>query len=54
MSLGLIGTKVGMSRIFFDNGVLVPITVIKIDNNLRITQMKIKETNLEESLKEYF
>lgn len=45
MSLGLIGTKVGMSRIFFDNGVLVPITVIKIDNNLRITQMKIKDVN---------
>jgi len=45
MSLGLIGTKVGMTRIFFDDGKVVPITVIKIDNNLRITQIKIKNIN---------
>jgi len=45
MSLGLIGTKIGMSRIFFDNGKLIPITVVKIDDNLRITQIKIKDVN---------
>ena len=42
MSLGLIGTKIGMSRIFFDDGKIVPITIVKIDENLRITQIKIK------------
>jgi len=45
MSLGLIGTKVGMSRIFFDDGKIVPITIIKIDDNLRITQIKLKDIN---------
>lgn len=45
MSLGLIGTKIGMTRIFFDNGKLVPITIVKIDDNLRITQLKIKNIN---------
>ena len=42
MSLGLIGKKIGMSRFFFDDGKIVPITVVKIDENLRITQIKIK------------
>lgn len=45
MSLGLIGTKIGMSRMFFDDGKIVPITIIKIDKNLRITQIKIKNIN---------
>lgn len=45
MSLGLIGTKIGMSRMFFNDGKTVPITIIKIDENLRITQIKIKNVN---------
>jgi len=45
MSLGLIGTKIGMSRMFFDDGKIVPITIVKIDKNLRITQVKIKNLN---------
>jgi large subunit ribosomal protein L3 len=45
MSLGLIGTKIGMSRMFFDDGKIVPVTIIKIDENLKITQIKIKDVN---------
>ena len=45
MSLGLIGKKIGMSRMFFDDGRTVPITIVKIDSNLRITQIKLKDTN---------
>lgn len=45
MSLGLIGIKVGMTRIFFENGQVVPITIVKIEKNLRITQIKIKNIN---------
>jgi len=45
MSLGLIGTKIGMSRMFFENGITVPVTLVKIDDNLKITQIKIKNVN---------
>jgi large subunit ribosomal protein L3 len=45
MSLGLIGTKIGMSRVFFDDGKIMPVTIVKIDENLRITQIKIKNVN---------
>ena len=30
MSIGLIGTKIGMTREFMDTGQSVPVTVIKI------------------------
>lgn len=42
MSLGLIGKKIGMSRFFFNDGKIVPITIIKIDNDIKITQIKKK------------
>jgi len=45
MSLGLIGTKIGMSRMFFEDGRIVPITIVKIDDNLRITQIKLEGIN---------
>jgi len=45
MSLGLIGTKIGMSRMFFEDGNIIPITIVKIDENLRITQIKLKDIN---------
>jgi len=45
MSLGLIGTKIGMSRMFFEDGKVVPVTLVKIDANLKITQIKIKNVN---------
>ncbi len=39
MALGLIGRKLGMSRVFTDDGVSVPVTVLQVDNN-RVVQIK--------------
>lgn len=39
MSLGLVGRKIGMTRIFTDDGVSLPVTVLDVSNN-RITQIK--------------
>jgi large subunit ribosomal protein L3 len=44
MAVGLIGRKVGMTRIFTDEGVSVPVTVVHVDVN-RITQIKKFETD---------
>jgi large subunit ribosomal protein L3 len=42
MSVGLIGRKAGMTRIFTEDGVSVPVTVIEVDPN-RVTQVKTAE-----------
>ncbi|WP_018872196.1 50S ribosomal protein L3 [Thioalkalivibrio sp. ALJ16] len=42
MALGLIGRKLGMSRVFTDDGVSVPVTVLQVDNN-RVVQIKRTE-----------
>lgn len=39
MSLGLVGRKIGMTRIFTENGDSLPVTVIDVSNN-RVTQIK--------------
>ncbi|MGZ8984116.1 MAG: 50S ribosomal protein L3 [Methylotenera sp.] len=39
MSLGLIGRKVGMTRIFTDEGASIPVTVLEVIPN-RVTQIK--------------
>src|SRR5690242_3764842 len=44
MSLGLLGRKVGMTRVFTDNGSAVPVTVLDVANN-RITQIKKPDTD---------
>jgi large subunit ribosomal protein L3 len=44
MSLGLIGKKVGMTRIFTDAGVSVPVTVVHAPAN-RITQVRTPEVD---------
>jgi large subunit ribosomal protein L3 len=44
MSLGLVGRKIGMTRIFTDDGAAVPVTVLDVGNN-RITQIKTPETD---------
>lgn len=44
MSLGLLGRKVGMTRIFTDDGETVPVTVIDVSDN-RVTQLKSKPTD---------
>lgn len=42
--LGLLGRKVGMTRIFTDDGETVPVTVLDVSNN-RVTQVKTAETD---------
>jgi large subunit ribosomal protein L3 len=44
MSLGLVGRKVGMMRIFTDDGDTIPVTVLDVSNN-RVTQIKTAETD---------
>ena len=42
MSLGLVGRKIGMTRLFTDDGDAVPVTVVDVSNN-RVTQIKTPE-----------
>ena len=44
MSLGLVGRKVGMTRVFTDDGDSIPVTVVDVSNN-RITQIKTAESD---------
>ena len=44
MSLGLVGRKVGMMRIFTEDGDSIPVTVLDVSNN-RVTQIKLPETD---------
>jgi len=44
MSLGLVGRKIGMTRIFTDDGTSLPVTVLDVSNN-RVTQIKSATTD---------
>ncbi|NOT19143.1 MAG: 50S ribosomal protein L3 [Sideroxydans sp.] len=44
MSLGLVGRKIGMTRIFTDDGASLPVTVLDVSNN-RVTQIKTAATD---------
>lgn len=44
MNLGLVGRKIGMTRVFTDDGDTVPVTVVDVSNN-RVTQLKTVETD---------
>src|SRR5207248_11420467 len=44
MSIGLVGRKVGMTRIFTEDGLTVPVTVLDVSEN-RVTQIKTAETD---------
>lgn len=44
MTIGLVGRKSGMTRIFADDGSSIPVTVIEVEPN-RITQVKSEETD---------
>ena len=44
MTMGLVGRKIGMTRIFTDDGRAVPVTVLDVANN-RVTQIKTPETD---------
>jgi large subunit ribosomal protein L3 len=44
MSLGLVGRKVGMTRVFTEDGDTVPVTVVDVSDN-RVTQIKSPESD---------
>ena len=69
MSIGLIGTKIGMTREFMETGQSVPVTVIKVEkgrvldviskdkrgyNAVKVGFFKIKNSKLTKQMKGYF
>ena len=44
MAIGIVGRKVGMTRIFTEEGASVPVTVIEVEPN-RVTQLRSEETD---------
>ncbi len=42
--IGLIGRKVGMTRVFTEDGVSIPVTVVEVEAN-RVSQVKSVETD---------
>ena len=44
MTIGIIGKKIGMTRIFTDEGISLPVTVIEAQPN-RVTQIKTIDTD---------
>ena len=44
MAIGLVGRKVGMTRIFTEDGTSIPVTVIEATPN-RVTQLRTDETD---------
>jgi large subunit ribosomal protein L3 len=44
MTIGVVGRKVGMTRVFTDEGASLPVTVIEIEPN-RVAQLKTLETD---------
>ena len=44
MTIGLVGRKSGMTRVFTDDGVSIPVTVIEVDPN-RVTRVKADDAD---------
>jgi len=44
MTIGVIGRKAGMTRVFTEEGATVPVTVIEVQPN-RVSQVKVEETD---------
>lgn len=44
MAIGLVGRKAGMTRVFTDEGLSIPVTVVEIENN-RITQVRTEDVD---------
>jgi large subunit ribosomal protein L3 len=50
MTIGLVGRKCGMTRVFTEDGIAHPVTVIEIHSDHRITQLKTLENDGYESV----
>lgn len=44
MTIGVVGRKIGMTRVFTEDGVSLPVTVIEVEPN-KVTQLKTGETD---------
>lgn len=44
MTIGVIGRKCGMTRVFTEEGISIPVTVVEVEPN-RVTQFKTEETD---------
>ena len=44
MTLGVIGEKLGMTQVFDEHGLAIPVTVIKV-SKMVVTQVKTEETD---------
>ena len=44
MTIGIVGRKAGMTRVFTDDGVSIPVTVIEVEPN-RVTQVRSPESD---------
>ncbi len=44
MTIGVVGRKVGMTRVFTEEGASIPVTVIEVEPN-RVTQLKTEEAD---------
>lgn len=44
MTIGIVGRKAGMTRVFTDDGVSIPVTVVEVEPN-RVTQVKTIESD---------
>jgi large subunit ribosomal protein L3 len=44
MNIGLVGRKIGMTRIFTEDGASVPVTVLDVSNN-RVSQVKTEDND---------
>ena len=44
MTIGVVGRKAGMTRIFTEDGASIPVSVIEVSSN-RITQIKTEDTD---------
>ncbi len=44
MTIGLVGRKSGMTRVFTDDGISIPVTVIEVDPN-RVTRVKTEDSD---------
>ena len=50
MSIGILGTKLGMTQIFDDSGLAIPVTIIKAGPCV-VTQIKTLSVDCYESIK---
>ncbi|MBL4827591.1 MAG: 50S ribosomal protein L3 [Spongiibacteraceae bacterium] len=44
MTIGLVGRKSGMTRVFTDDGISIPVTVVEVDPN-RVTRVKTQDSD---------